>query len=431
MILRLSDSISRILVLFAALVLGAVVSYFAVRMAMGAIQGGGETGDQLHAATRWEPRNPEYWFRLGHYEQFNLEQPDPALALQSLQHATDLYPQYTDAWLDLATAHELDGDAATARQAYIRAKRSYPQSAEVSWRYGNFLLRVGDLPDAFSELRQAIQAEPSRAAAAFSRVYRADPNVDEILEKVLPPIPSVYVSVIAEATAANQLGFAQTVWSRLIALKPRLQVREFDPLVVALANGKDFNMARRVWEQGTSTMNLPPLYQPAGSVVWDPSFESGIEGALFSWKYPSLIQGVRISLDSSEKYSGNQSLRFSFDGKHNPGLEIACSGSLVNPSTNYRFTARIKTSDLTTEHGVSFHIRSFGGKDNPVASTHEFHGTMPWTLVEFPWVADASTGGVQICISRDPSDNPDVRISGNAWIDDVNLVPEALELPKP
>ena len=103
----------------------------------------------------------------------------------------------------------------------------------------------------------------------------------------------------------------------------------------------------------------------------------------------------------------------------------------MSPSTNYRFTARIKTSDLTTEHGVSFHLRSYGGQDNSVLSTHEYHGSMPWTFVELPWSSDATTRGAQICISRDPSDNPDVRISGNAWIDDVNLVPEAVGLPKP
>ena len=30
--------------------------------------------------------------------------------------------------------------------------------------------------------------------------------------------------------------------------------------------------------QGTATMKLPQLFQPPGSVVWDPSFESGING---------------------------------------------------------------------------------------------------------------------------------------------------------
>jgi tetratricopeptide (TPR) repeat protein len=431
MLLRLSDSLSRAVVVVASLALAGVVSYLALRMALAAYDARQDQGDWLRAATHREPRNPEYWFRLGHFEQFNLDEPDPTSALQSLQLAVALYPEYTDAWLDLATAHELEGDTDAARQDYIRAKNSYPKSAEVAWRRGNFLLRVGDLPPAFREIRQAIQLEPSRAAAAFSRVYRADPNLDEILDLVLPPIPSVYVDVMREATATKQLGLAQTVWARLLALKPALHIQDFDPLVKELAADKDYVMAGKVWEQGATTLRLRSLYRPEGSVVWDPSFESGIEGYMFSWHYKALEEGVRISLDSGERISGTQSLRLSFDGKHNPGMEAACIASLVNPSTNYRFTTWIKTRDLTTEQGVSFRIRSLGEPTNPVVNTREFHGSTQWTPIDMRWYADASTHRVQICVCRDPSDNPDVRISGNAWIDDVNLVPEATMLPQP
>ncbi|MDR9830355.1 tetratricopeptide repeat protein, partial [Vibrio sp. FNV 38] len=91
-------------------------------------------------ATRLEPRNPEYWYRLGHEQQFNLEQPDVTVSLDSYQKAVQLNPGYTDAWLDLGTAYELNGNAAAARDAFERAKKSYPASADVAWRYGNFLL---------------------------------------------------------------------------------------------------------------------------------------------------------------------------------------------------------------------------------------------------------------------------------------------------
>jgi hypothetical protein len=431
MILRLSDSVSRFLVVLAALAFAGGLSYFAVRMAMGEIAGERQSGEQLRAATRWEPRNPEYWFRLGHFDQFNLEQPDPTSARESLQRAVALNPQYTDAWLDLATLCELEGDTAGAQDAYGRAQKSYPSSAEVSWRYGNFLLRTGDLPKASVELRRSIEADPHRAAAAFSRVYRADPNMDEILENVLPPIPSVYVDVIAEAVASKQLGFAQTVWNRLLTLKPQLLMLHFEPLVSALVADQDYAMARRVWNQGAATMNLPPLLQPQGSVVWDPSFESSINGFTLSWHFSPLEQGVRISLDSTEKRSGKQSLRLSFDGKQNPGLDAACITSFVDPGTTYHFSGWIKTREVTTEQGVRFRLRSLGGRDAQVLATGEFHGSMPWTSVDVPWTAGDDVHRVQICGSRDPSDNSDVRISGNVWVDDVNLVPESPELSKP
>ncbi|HKI12218.1 MAG TPA: tetratricopeptide repeat protein [Candidatus Acidoferrum sp.] len=431
MILRLSDSLLRGLLVIAAVVIAVVVSFFAIRMAIAADAAGGTTARDLELAARLEPRNPEYWFRLGHYEEFNLEEPNPDRALDAFRHAIALDPHYTEAWLDLATSYELDGKTEATRDAYQHAKESYPASAEVSWRYGNYLLRAGDLPRAFEELHHALQADPHRAAAAFSRVYRADQNIDDILTKVLPAQANVYVDVIAEARSANQLGVAQEVWAHLVTLHPHLETRDFYRLVDALlAAGEDAD-ARRIWDQGIATQNLPPLLQPRGSVIWDPSFESGISNFSFAWHFQPIVQGVRTTFDSSQKLSGTQSLRISFDGKQNPNLDVACTFGIVTPGTRYFFSGWIKTQELTTNQGISFRLRGFGKDSTPPVDSREIHGTAPWTVIDIPWTAGPEIRRVQVCVRRDPSDNPDVRISGNAWVDDVTLVPQSPGHPQP
>ena len=74
-----------------------------------------------------------------------------------------------------------------ARDAFQQAKRVYPISAEVAWRYGNFLLRQNEIPAAFAEIRQSVAVDPKRAAEAVSRSYRLDPDINSIIENVLPP----------------------------------------------------------------------------------------------------------------------------------------------------------------------------------------------------------------------------------------------------
>jgi tetratricopeptide (TPR) repeat protein len=431
MILRLSDSFARGLVVVAALLIGLWLSFCGLRAAIARYGADGDTAKRLELAVRLEPGNPAYWFLLGRQQQYNLEQPDAALAEQSFRKAIALNPLDTDAWLDLGTAYELDGDARQARAAYLQAKKSYPASADVSWRYGNFLLRQGEQAQAYTELRRAIEADPHRAAAAFSRAYRSNPNIEEILQQLLPAKQSVYVDVIWEAAGAKQLAVAQTVWAQLLLLHPRLAIRDVDRLVSVLIQAGDLSGARRVWDQGTATMNLPPLLQPLGSVLWDPSFESDINGYSFSWAFKPIVQGVSISLDRSEKLSGNQSLRLSFDGKHNPNLEAACVLGIVQPGTTYHFSGWIKTKGITTENGVGFRVRSLDDAKMPVLNTHEFHGTNPWTFVDATWTASAITHRVGVCVTRDPSDNPEVRISGTTWIDDVTLVPLPAEHRKP
>jgi tetratricopeptide (TPR) repeat protein len=423
MILRLSDSLSRGLIGVSSVLLGLWLSFFGIRAAIARNGAEGNTPNGLKLAVRLEPENPSYWYFLGRYQQYNLEQPNSAMAVESYRKAIALNPLFTNALLDLGMAYEEEGKPDQARVAYLEAKKNYPGSAEVSWRYGNFLLRQEQQVEAYTELRRVVEADPRRAAIVFSRAYHSNPNLDEIMQQLLPANQSVYVYVISEALGSEKLAVAQTVWTQLLALHPRLEMGEVNYLVSKLLQAGDLSAARRVWDQGVATMNLPPLLQAPGSVLWDPSFESGINGYSFSWHFEPIVQGVSIGLDRSEKLSGNQSLRLSFDGKHNPNLEAACAMGIVQPGSTYHFSGWIKTRGITTENGVGFRLRSSDDGSAPVLNTREFHGTNPWTSVDEIWTASPHTHRVQVCVVRDPSDNPGVRISGTAWVDDVNLVP--------
>lgn len=430
MILRLSDSLSRALVVIASFLVAVWLSFFGVRTAIARYGSEGDDAKRLELAVRLESGSPVYWYTLGRYYQYNLEQPNSVLAEESFRKAITLNPLYTNAWLDLGTGYELEGKREEARQAFLRAKKSYPTSADVSWQYGNFLLREGDRGEAYKQLRRAIEADPQRAAMAFSRAYRANPNIDEILGQLLPISQKVYTEVISEALSEKQLAVAKIVWAQLLSLQPHLTIREIDELVRGLLQAGEFSQARQVWDQGVATMTLPPLFQAQGSVIWDPGFESDIKGYSFSWEIPStLVQGVSFHLDKTEKHSGNQSLRLSFDGKHNPNLEAVCTLGIVQPDTTYHFSGWIKTKDITTEYGVGLRIKPVN--DNAGVKTPELRGTNPWTLVDQTWTAGPNIHRVQVCVVREPSDNPAMRISGNAWVDDVNLVPLLTEPQKP
>src|SRR6516164_1833654 len=102
MILRLSDSLSRGVVVVASVLLGLWLSFYGIRAAIA--RNGVETNTRngLKLAVRLEPGNPNYWYFLGRYQQYNLEQPNSVLAVDSYRKATALNPLATDAWLDLA-----------------------------------------------------------------------------------------------------------------------------------------------------------------------------------------------------------------------------------------------------------------------------------------------------------------------------------------
>src|SRR5262249_27638594 len=286
MIVPVSSGLVRLALLIVAVALAAALAYSSVRNALAVRYAGLNTRAGLERATQLERGNPQNWLLLGHYWQYNLEEPDTARAIKAYRASLTLDPRAATTWLDLATAYELQGDVGAARDAFLQAKRVYPLSAEVSWRYGNFLLRVGELPQAFAEIRHAVTVDPKRAAEAFSRCWRVDPDVQVILDNVLPPNGPVYLDAIRELIADAQMGPAVTVGNRLLTLRPTLKLIDVIPLTDMLLFAHRPDDARRVWMEAAALSGTPPTDDPPNSVVWDGGFEAGVTGGGFTWMFP-------------------------------------------------------------------------------------------------------------------------------------------------
>jgi len=431
MILRLSSNAQRGLLVVASFAVALILSYFSIRNALAAHYAGLETPEGYERATRLEPADPRNWYLLGRYWQYNLEDPDAARAIRSYLSALSLNPGSSDIWLDLATSYESEGNLTAARDAFLHAKRVYPLSPEVSWRYGNFLLRQRELEPALAEMRHAVEADPGRGAEAFSRSLRVEPNIEKILDRILPPIGEVYIDVIWDQITGGQTDIALQVWDRLVAIHPRVPLRDVFPLVGALRNAKRITDARRVWDQAALVAGMADLQGPPGSVLWDGGFESGVTGGGYSWLFPEGLRNVQISIDVQEKHTGNHSLRLTFDGKSIVSSTEICHYVPVQPLTSYRFSAWVKTRAVTTDQGVRFQVRSLGTEDTSVAVTPDVHGSEPWTLIELPWSSGNGVQELQVCLVRLLSDQLENKIKGTTWVDDVALVPESAEHSKP
>src|SRR6266852_2035195 len=149
MILRLFSNAQRGVLVAASFAVAFMLSYFGIRNALAVHYAGLQTGEAYESATHLEPADPRNWYLLGRFWQYNFEDPDAARAIRSYLSALSLNPASSETWLDLATAYESEANPVAARDAFLHAKKVYPLSAEVAWRYGNFLLRQGELEPAF------------------------------------------------------------------------------------------------------------------------------------------------------------------------------------------------------------------------------------------------------------------------------------------
>src|SRR5579859_344189 len=423
MLLRLPNPAARLAVLAFAVLLFLTLTFFSIRGARAAYQSALSTRSGYEAAVRLEPGNPGNWYLLGRYWQYSLDEPDPRRAIGNFRRALALNPRYVDAWLDLAAVYEFEGDFSAARDAYLQARNAYPISATVAWRYGNFLLRQEQVAPAFAEIRRAVYVDPKRSAEAFSRCWRVDPNVESILDQVIPPDRVAYLDIIRELAVADQLDDTLAVWRRLLSLHPRMSPSDVTFFADFLIQKGHFEDAHRVWLDALSLSGVV-TGDPQGSVVWDGGFESSVRGGGFSWTYPVASPGVLASLDPRQKHSGRQSLRLLFTGKRNINFDGVCENIEVQPQTTYRFSAWVRTQMLTGDEGIRFRIYSFS--DSQVlgyTDSQDSRDTQPWTLLTMPWSTGRDIHRARVCVLRNLSRGFDPRIQGTAWIDDVSLVP--------
>ena len=427
MILRLSSPAARIFLVLLASVLAAALCYSGIRNAVAVNEAGLNTPQGYERATRLEPGDARNWYLLGRYWQYNLEDPDAKRAIHAYQTALSLDVHSADTWLDLATAYESEGDVAAARNAFLQAVRMYSLSPEVSWRYGNFLLRRCETDAALAEIKHAVEAEPKRGAAAFALGARFEPNVNSVLDHVMPHTKEAYLSVISALSEQQQTDQALTVWSSLAALHPQMQISESYPLLDALVRKRQMTEAQAVWTQALSFSGVSRPPDPSGSLVWDGGFESNSAKGGLTWYYSPFVGGVQVTLDQKEKHSGNRSLRLTFNGLQNVNFNDVCQYVAVQPSTAYRFSAWVQTRDVSTDQGVRFGLHSLGDSASSIAWTDDVKGTQPWMQIDLPWTSANDVRELQICVSRQPSAKFDSKIHGSAWIDDVALIPQSAE----
>ena len=425
MLLRLSNVPARLATVFFALLLAATLAYLSIRNARADHYVNLATRAGYETAARLEPGNSVNWYLLGRYWQYTLDEPDARRAVLNYRHALSLNPHSAATWLDLAAVYESEGDLQSARAAFLQAKLAYPLSADVSWRYGNFLLRQDQVPQAFAEIRRAVYADPKRSAEAVSRCWRVAPDINSILNDVLPPDRDGYLAVIRELSASGELPAALVVWQRLVSIHPLSNLYDAIPFSDLLIQKRQLSDARRVWSDAVSLSNTPQNLDPPGSVLWDGGFETGIRGGAFAWVLPAPSGSVQTTVDAREKHSGKYSLRLTFDGRHNVSFDGLCNNAEVQPDTRYRLSAWIRTQTLTTDQGVRLRLHWYSDSHSGSIQTPDLQGTQPWTFVDMPWTSGKDIHFVRVCIVRDTSGKLDSQIRGSAWVDDVALIPDA------
>ena len=377
--------------------------------------------DWLRAA-QWEPRNADYWYRLGRYHQLDFEHMDLALAISYYRRALTINPRSADSWMDLAGAYEMAGDPAQAHAAFEKAKSVYPFSAEVAWRYGNFLLRLEQFPEAFAEIRRALTTDPKHAPLAISRCWYSTRDIGRILDEALPAATQVYLPALDFLVTEQQQDAALAVWNRLLALQPSFRLPTAFLFIDLLIQRDRVDDAKRVWQQALAVAGWTQPELVSGSLVWDGGFEGEIANGGFGWRQQE-VAGAAFGFDTETRHAGARSFRVTFDGTANLDFLNLWQLVPVEPNRRYRFAAYVHTEEITTDSGVRLRIMDPRHQLDLNILTPNLVSTQPWALEEVDFTTGPQTRLIEIALRRLPSQKFDNKIRGTVWVDEVSVIP--------
>jgi tetratricopeptide (TPR) repeat protein len=402
------------------LIAGSVI-FFASRVSLAALSARTWTHEGLLRAVGLEPGNAVYWYHLGLYENWNLDRPDLRRAIGYYRRAAAADPRSDTYWANLADAYEAAGQPEQAGAAFQNALSAHPASSDVAWRYGNFLLRQRRYPEAFAEIRRALDVEPSLTSQAVSECSKVSADVSGMLGQILPDRTPYYVAALDYFVGQNQADAALQAWNRLLSLKPTVTMQQALPLVDELLRQQRVQPAVSAWRQALAVTGWPRDADPVPGIVFNGGFEHELLNGGFDW-HEDPIPGAAYEIDTNVVHAGSRAVRVTFDGSANVNFQHLWQFVAVEPNHRYHFTAYLRLDQVSTDSGVRFLIFDPSHAGALQIQTPSLTGSQPWSPVEQDIQTSPMTNLLVIALRRAPSWKFDNKLSGSVWLDDVSLV---------
>ncbi len=373
--------------------------------------------ESLLKAIRLNPSNPDPFYRLGIFYQWDIRNIDLKESLNYLRKAIERNPLEQQYYLNLAKVLHRMGEKDRSEQALERAILVFPTAYQGRWMTGNLLLQQGNLEKALPHFTYILANYPNQSGLVYDVLLRAINDPDFILERLVPKDPSSLKQYLSYLYETGDKKSAQKVWQKRpsFGFTPDRDetLRHIEFLISQGDLGEAFQAWRaRLREEGLS---IPP----DENLIANGGFETKeILGGGFDWKVVK-VPGAEVSFDHSMAFEGKSSLKIVFNGKENVDFHHVYQYVALKPNTQYVLKAQMKTRSVTTKSGLKIEISGIGPA---------FHGTSESLIGDNGWkelmvtfrTPSQSQGGV-VRVRREKTDKFDRFISGTVWIDHFSL----------
>jgi hypothetical protein len=328
-------------------------------------------------------------------------------------------PSSAHRWSDLGGALRLAGQRPEAEYCFQRALSLGPRIAQILLDVADFYYQTEQWTKVLPYGQRILHLVPDNSFNAILFTYYRNTGLPqtEILTHGIPPLERpvrAYFRYLLQSGLTPQAAEAWT-WISARSFADHRLIVDYTNYLLSTAH---LSEASRIWSAHAS--QLEPGYRQS-NMVFNGEFETEFTGSRFDWTVVA-HDGVTANRAAASP-SGPWALRVQFDGEHNADFHHVSQSVDLKPG-QYRFEARLKTENVTTDKGVSLLLTDpeRGGTLN--VETEAVIGTTPWTKIEkrFTWTGPHRI--LEVRIVRHPSLKFDSKIKGTVWLDSVKIVAE-------
>ena len=373
--------------------------------------------ETLLRATRLASSNPDPYYRLGLFHQWELRHIDLKESAYYFRKAIERNPLEQDYWLNLAKIYQRMGESTLSQRASENAISVFPTGYRGRWVIGNLHLQQGDLEKALPHFSYILVYYPNQSAMVYDVLRKAVNDPDFVLERIVPKDPSSFKQYLSYLYETGDKDAARRTWARRSSFGYQPDRGETLRHIEFLISKNEFNEAFQVWKARLREEGLPAPED--SNLITNGGFEKEkILGGGFDWKIEK-VSGAEASFDPSIAYEGKHSLKIVFNGKENVDFSHVYQFVPLKSNTEYVLKANMKTQTVTTKSGLKIEVSGVGPTFHGVSET--LTGDNEWRELILTFRTLSQSQGGLVRIRREKTDKVDRFISGTVWIDNVSL----------
>lgn len=381
------------------------------------------TIDSLRLASRLNPGNSTYHVQLGRLYQYSITNPRPGEAIQQFQEAVKANPYDPQAWINLAAAHEFQGDTSRAEEDLKHASRLAPNLPVYQWTIGNYFLLHGNTQEAFRHLKVVLAGSRKYDRTVFNVAWKASGNAGQILQELIPNNLPAEFSYLNYLLTEQRIPEAEAVWQRVSATTETFDPHEASDYIDTLIKTGRAGAAYQAWtDLQKKGLVHPSPGGPNQNLVTNGNFEEPLLNMGFGWRIQD-TKGVYAGLDTATFHSPGHSLSVQFTGNENRNYHQTFQFVKVSPNHKYELDAFMKTQNITSDSGPRLEVVDAYDPRGLDKFTPGMTGTSGgWNPLNMQFTTGSRTQVLLVLLVRPPSKaDDDTAITGKVWLDDVQI----------